>query len=196
MRAYTQLLIRTCHAEGGVCPSRRDPEVNERALTKVRDDKERESADAVGWSLGRASGPRPRRGGDFRSACSATGRKDRMRDDVHVAAAQLVNLTVPTVAVTLTSVEVALKYIEAWPSRSGSRRHSQPHGRRRHRGYPGRTGSGFEHQPITARTAEYARVPRCSREGARANLPTPVPTLDGTMRPALMILLLGSSRRL
>ena len=53
MRAYTELLVRTCHrrgahAMGGMAafiPSRRDPEVNERALAKVREDKEREAGD-------------------------------------------------------------------------------------------------------------------------------------------------------
>lgn len=51
MRAYTDLLVRTCHkrgahAMGGMAafiPSRKDPEVNEKALTKVSEDKERES---------------------------------------------------------------------------------------------------------------------------------------------------------
>ena len=49
MRAYTELLVKTCHrrgahAMGGMAafvPSRRDPEVNEVALTRVRDDKRR-----------------------------------------------------------------------------------------------------------------------------------------------------------
>ncbi|MDQ3944200.1 MAG: malate synthase A, partial [Actinomycetota bacterium] len=53
MRAYTELLVRTCHrrgahAIGGMAafiPSRRDPAVNETALAKVAEDKERESAD-------------------------------------------------------------------------------------------------------------------------------------------------------
>ena len=53
MRAYTELLVTTCHrrgahAIGGMAafiPSRRDPEVNEVALAKVREDKERESGD-------------------------------------------------------------------------------------------------------------------------------------------------------
>ena len=53
MRAYTQLLVRTCHrrgahAIGGMAafiPNRRDLEVTERALAKVREDKERESRD-------------------------------------------------------------------------------------------------------------------------------------------------------
>jgi malate synthase len=53
MRAYTELLVRSCHrrgahAIGGMAafiPSRKDPEVNEVALAKVREDKERESGD-------------------------------------------------------------------------------------------------------------------------------------------------------
>src|SRR4051812_33285944 len=51
MRAYTELLVRTCHkhgahAIGGMAafiPSRRDPEVNKVAMTKVNEDKEREA---------------------------------------------------------------------------------------------------------------------------------------------------------
>ena len=58
MRAYTELLVRTCHrrgahAIGGMAafiPSRRDPEVNAMALAKVREDKTRESADGFDGS--------------------------------------------------------------------------------------------------------------------------------------------------
>src|SRR5213078_5313833 len=53
MRAYTELLVTTCHkrgahAIGGMAafiPSRRDPEVNRVALEKVREDKQREAGD-------------------------------------------------------------------------------------------------------------------------------------------------------
>ncbi|MCB0316897.1 MAG: malate synthase A, partial [Calditrichaeota bacterium] len=53
MRAYSELLVRSCHqrgahAIGGMAafiPSRRDPEVNRVALAKVREDKVRESND-------------------------------------------------------------------------------------------------------------------------------------------------------
>ncbi len=70
MRAYTQLLVRTCHrrgahAIGGMAafiPNRRDLEVTERALAKVREDKERESARRLRRDVGRPPGPRP--GGD------------------------------------------------------------------------------------------------------------------------------------
>src|SRR5260370_7240728 len=58
MRAYTELLVRTCHrrgahAMGGMAafiPNRRDPEVNETALAKVREDKTRESRDGFDGS--------------------------------------------------------------------------------------------------------------------------------------------------
>ena len=63
MRAYTELLVRTCHrrgahAIGGMAafiPSRKDPEVNAVALAKVREDKERESRRRLRRHLGRAS---------------------------------------------------------------------------------------------------------------------------------------------
>ncbi|WP_117215369.1 malate synthase A [Allorhizocola rhizosphaerae] len=58
MRAYTELLVSTCHrrgahAIGGMAafiPSRRDPHVNEVALAKVRDDKTREANDGFDGS--------------------------------------------------------------------------------------------------------------------------------------------------
>jgi malate synthase len=51
MKAYSDLLVRTCHARGAFAiggmaafiPSRRDPEINERAFAKVREDKTREA---------------------------------------------------------------------------------------------------------------------------------------------------------
>ena len=53
MRAYTELLVKTCHrrgahAMGGMAafvPSRKTPEINEAALAKVREDKRREAGD-------------------------------------------------------------------------------------------------------------------------------------------------------
>jgi malate synthase len=58
MRAYTELLVQTCHkrgafAMGGMAafiPSRKDPEVNKIALAKVRDDKTREAGDGFDGS--------------------------------------------------------------------------------------------------------------------------------------------------
>src|SRR6202048_2351721 len=53
MRAYTELLVRTCHRRGALAmggraaliPSRRDAEANERAIEGVRADKAREAGD-------------------------------------------------------------------------------------------------------------------------------------------------------
>ncbi|HEU4598162.1 MAG TPA: malate synthase A [Solirubrobacterales bacterium] len=53
MRAYTELLVRTCHGRGtfamggmaALIPSRTDAEANERAVAAVRADKEREAGD-------------------------------------------------------------------------------------------------------------------------------------------------------
>jgi len=127
MRAYTQLLIRTCHARGAhaiggmsaFIPSRRDPEVNERALAKVREDKERESRDGYDGTWVAHPDLVPVAAESFdRVLAGRPNQKDRLRDDVRVDAAQLVDLTVPNGAVTLagveTNVEVALEYIEAW----------------------------------------------------------------------------------
>src|SRR4030081_4123487 len=58
MRAYTELLVRSCHrrgafAMGGMAafiPNRRDPEVTERALAKGREDKQREALDGFDGS--------------------------------------------------------------------------------------------------------------------------------------------------
>jgi malate synthase len=51
MKAYTELLVKTCHGRGAfamggmaaLIPSRKDPEANERAIQAVREDKKREA---------------------------------------------------------------------------------------------------------------------------------------------------------
>ena len=74
MRAYTELLVRTCHrrgahAIGGMAafiPNRRDPAVTEVALAKVRDDKEREVGDGFDGTWVAHPGPRAGRDGGLR----------------------------------------------------------------------------------------------------------------------------------
>ena len=81
MRAYTELLVRTCHrrgahAIGGMAafiPSRRDPEANRTALAKVRRTRSARRATgstAPGWPIRTSSRPRWRSS----TASSATGR--------------------------------------------------------------------------------------------------------------------------
>ncbi len=74
MRAYSDLLVRSCHrhgahAIGGMAafiPSRTDPEVNEVALAKVREDKERESGAGFDGTWVAHPGPRAGRDGGVR----------------------------------------------------------------------------------------------------------------------------------
>jgi malate synthase len=69
MRAYSDLLVQTCHRRGAhamggmaaLIPSRKDPEANERAIAAVRADKQREAGagfDGPGWHI-RTSWRRP-----------------------------------------------------------------------------------------------------------------------------------------
>ncbi|MEU2296175.1 malate synthase A [Streptomyces antibioticus] len=127
MRAYTELLVRTCHkrgahAIGGMAafiPSRRDAEVNKVAFEKVRADKDREANDGFdgSWvahpdlvpiameSFDRVLGDRP-------------NQKDRLREDVHVEAADLIAVdsldAKPTYPGLVNAVQVGIRYIEAW----------------------------------------------------------------------------------
>jgi malate synthase len=127
MRAYTELLVKTCHrrgahAMGGMAafiPSRRDPEVNETALAKVREDKIREAGDGFDgtWvahpdlvtvameEFDRVLGDKP-------------NQVDRQRDDVDVAASDLLDLRVEGGEITedglRTNVSVGIRYLESW----------------------------------------------------------------------------------
>ncbi|MFE7274426.1 malate synthase A [Streptomyces sp. NPDC057623] len=127
MRAYTELLVRTCHkrgahAIGGMAafiPSRRDAEVNKVAFEKVRADKDREAGDGFdgSWvahpdlvpiameSFDKVLGEKP-------------NQKDRLREDVSVRAADLIAVdsldAKPTYPGLVNAVQVGIRYIEAW----------------------------------------------------------------------------------
>ena len=127
MRAYTELLVATCHrhgsfAMGGMAafiPSRRDVDVNSRALAKVREDKEREAADGFDGSwvahpdlvpvckevFDRVLGDRP-------------NQLDRQRSDVTIMAADLLDVkSTPgdlTEAGLRADISVGLRYLESW----------------------------------------------------------------------------------
>jgi malate synthase len=127
MRAYTDLLVQTthrrgAHAIGGMAafiPSRKDPEVNEVALTKVREDKERESGNGFDgtWVAHPDLVPVAREVFD-----GVLGQRpnqvERQRDDVSVAAGQLLDLEIPGGEVTdeglRTNVSVGVRYLHSW----------------------------------------------------------------------------------
>jgi malate synthase len=127
MRAYTELLVRTCHrrgahAMGGMAafvPSRKDPQVNETAIAKVKEDKEREAGDGFDGTwvahpdlvpvatevFDRVLGERP-------------NQIERKREDVAVEAQELLDVRVPGGEVTeegiRNNVSVGLQYLESW----------------------------------------------------------------------------------
>lgn len=127
MRAYTELLVRTCHkrgahAVGGMAafiPSRRDPEVNKAALEKVRADKTRESGDGFDGSW--VAHP------DLVPVCREVfdgvlgerpNQLDNTRDEVRVTAGELLDVAATPGEITEAglrdNVEVALRYLAAW----------------------------------------------------------------------------------
>jgi malate synthase len=133
MRAYTELLVRTCHrrgtfAMGGMAafiPSRKDAEVNRVALEKVREDKVREAGDGFDGTwvahpdlvqiatecFDQVLGSRP-------------NQIERRRDEVHVEGAQLIDVRIPNGSVSeagvRTNVSVGVQYIESWLRGNGA----------------------------------------------------------------------------
>ena len=133
MRAYTELLVRTCHrrgahAIGGMAafiPSRRDPDVNATAMARVREDKERESRDGFDGTWVAHPDLVPLATEVFDEVLgSAPHQKIRTRDDVTVTAAQLRDIRVEGGAVTdagvRLNVSVALQYLDAWLGGNGA----------------------------------------------------------------------------
>ncbi len=127
MRAYTELLVKTCHrrgahAIGGMAafiPSRRDADVTERALAKVRDDKERESRDGFDGTWVAHPDLVPLATEVFDAVLGeAPHQKHRLRETVSVRAADLLDFRVDGATVTSTglraNVRVALAYLDAW----------------------------------------------------------------------------------
>jgi malate synthase len=133
MRAYTELLVRTCHkrgahAIGGMAafiPSRRDPEVNKVALAKVREDKEREASAGFDGTWLAHPDLVPTAAEVFDAALGEKpNQKDRLREDVAVEPWQLVDTAIPGSAITEAglrmNVSVGLQYIDSWLRGNGA----------------------------------------------------------------------------
>jgi malate synthase len=133
MRAYTELLVRTCHRRGAhaiggmsaFVPSRRDPEVNARALEKVRADKQRESGDGFDGSWVAHPDLVPVCQEVFDAALGdRTDQRDRLREEVSVTAAQLLDVAATPGEITeaglRNNVSVGLQYLAAWLGGTGA----------------------------------------------------------------------------
>jgi malate synthase len=127
MRKYTELLVRSCHrrgahAIGGMAafiPSRRDPEVNEVALARVRDDKERESGDGFDGTWVAHPDLVPIATEVFDGVLGdRENQVDRLREEVQVTAGELVDFSVPGGEVTdaglHVNVSVGVRYLDSW----------------------------------------------------------------------------------
>jgi malate synthase len=133
MRAYTELLVTTCHrrgahAIGGMAafiPNRMDPEANDVALAKVRADKTREADDGFDGSW--VAHP------DLVPVCrevfdavlgEASNQRDRRREAVDITATQLLDVKSTPGEITASglrnNVSVGLQYLEAWLRGSGA----------------------------------------------------------------------------
>ncbi len=133
MRAYTELLVKTCHrrgahAMGGMAafvPSRRDPEVNEVALRKVRDDKRREAGDGFDGTWVAHPDLVPAALEEFDEVLGRRPNQvERLREEVEVAAADLLDVRVPEGEITdegvRMNVSVGLRYLESWLRGTGA----------------------------------------------------------------------------
>ena len=133
MRAYTELLVKTCHRRGAhamggmaaVIPSRTDEQANERAFAAVRDDKSREAGDGFDgtWvahpdSVAVAMSEFDAILGDEPNQVS------RQRDEVSVGAAELLNVAATPGEVTEEglrgNVNVGIQYISSWLRGNGA----------------------------------------------------------------------------
>jgi malate synthase len=128
MRAYTELLVQTCHrrgahAMGGMAafiPSRKDAELNEKAIAKVREDKQRESGDGFDGTW--VAHP------DLVEVALAEfdnpNQLDRQRPEVEVSAGELLDVAATPGEVTeeglRNDVSVGIQYLSSWLRGTGA----------------------------------------------------------------------------
>jgi malate synthase len=133
MRAYTELLVRSCHARGAhalggmaaFIPSRRDPEANELALAKVREDKLRESGDGFDGTWVAHPDLVPVATEIFDGVLGdRPNQLERTRDDVIPDASALVDFEIQGGEITADglrgNVSVGARYLDAWLHGSGA----------------------------------------------------------------------------
>ncbi|PYI68230.1 malate synthase A [Arthrobacter livingstonensis] len=133
MRAYTELLVKTCHRRGAfamggmaaVIPNRREPEVTAAAFEKVRADKTREANDGFDGSWVAHPDLVPVCQEVFDAVLGARPNQlDRQRPEVSVTADQLLDIASAKGTVTEDGLRlnlyVAVAYTAVWLSGSGA----------------------------------------------------------------------------
>jgi malate synthase len=133
MRAYTELLVQTCHKRGAFAmggmsafiPNRRDPGVTERALAQVHADKAREAGDGCDGTWVAHPDLVPVAMEEFDAVLGDRPNQiDRQRPDVSVTAADLLDTTIPGGTITedgiRMNVDVGIRYLASWLSGNGA----------------------------------------------------------------------------
>ncbi|WIM10025.1 malate synthase A [Enhydrobacter sp.] len=124
LRCYSQLLIKTCHrrevhAMGGMAaqiPIKNDPAANEVAMERVRADKKREAGDGHDGTWVAHPGLVAIAKAEFDAVMKEANQIARKRQDVHVSAADLIQVPngTKTEAGLRQNVAVGIGYLEAW----------------------------------------------------------------------------------
>ncbi|NLT27110.1 MAG: malate synthase A [Microbacteriaceae bacterium] len=127
MRAYTELLVRTCHRRGAhaiggmsaFIPNRRDPEVTERAFAQVAADKRREATAGYDGTWVAHPDLVPIARAEFDAVLGGRPNQvDRQRDDVEVGAAELLDFRVEDGRITnagiRANIRIAVRYLDSW----------------------------------------------------------------------------------
>ncbi|MFN2520111.1 MAG: malate synthase A [Candidatus Limnocylindria bacterium] len=133
MRAYTELLVRTCHRRGAYAlggmaayiPSRKDAAVNEVALGKVREDKVREATDGFDGTWVAHPDLVPVAMEEFdRVLGERRNQLERDRPEVRVTAQTLMRVGVPGGTITdnglRNNVSVGIQYLASWLRGTGA----------------------------------------------------------------------------
>lgn len=129
LRSYSQLVIRSCHRRGALAiggmaaqiPIKDDAEANERALEKVRADKLREVGDGHDGTWVAHPGLVPLALQIFDEHMPGPNQLDRLREDVHVTAADLLQVAKGKITEQglRSNINVAVQYLAAWLDGNG-----------------------------------------------------------------------------
>src|SRR5438093_6719884 len=133
MRAYTELLVKTCHKRGAFAlggmaafiPNRRDPAVTETALAKVRDDKTREANDGFDGTWVAHPDLVETAMTEFDRVLERRNNQlERQRPEVSTTEQQLLDVKIPGATITdaglRTNVSVGIQYLASWLRGTGA----------------------------------------------------------------------------
>ena len=132
MRAYTQLLVKTCHSRGAhaiggmaaFIPSS-DPSINATAFEKVAGDKSREANDGFDGSWVAHPGMVELCREQFTTVLAGRpNQKEILKSEINISAADLLNIKATPGSVTeaglRNNISVAIQYLERWLAGSGA----------------------------------------------------------------------------